>query len=622
MRKRFLTLFVFFVFLFGVWGFQIQTTDATQADHRSLGMGLSQKVEQQVLDEISSKGKTTFWVILKDKADLASAFNIKKDRERGEFVVQTLKSVADRSQAGLRGYLATTGVKYFPFWIANTIQVRDAGAALLNAIAARPEVDKIVADKSYPLPKPRPGIGPNTPSTTEWGINNIQAPQVWSTFGDRGEGIVVANVDTGFQFNHPALVAKYRGNLGGGNFDHNYNWFDPSNVCGNPSTAPCDNNNHGTHTMGTMVGDDGDPGTNQIGVAPHAQFMGCKGCETNSCSDFALNACGQFILAPTDLNGNNPDPSKRPHIVNNSWGGTGGDPFYQPVVDAWVASGIFPQFSIGNNGSGCSSGGSPGDFLNTYAAGAYDINNNIAGFSSRGPSLFGGELKPNIAAPGVNVRSSIANPPGSYANFDGTSMASPHVAGTVALMWSAAPSLVRDIAATRAILDSIAIDVNDTSCGGTAADNNVWGEGRLDALAAVTNSPICNLGTLTGTVTDSGTSQPIAGATVDADGDTDRSTTTDANGNYSMDVCAGDYDVTASAFGYLPETVPVTITAGNTSTQDFALDQAPSSTVTGTVFDNSGHGWPLYARIDIDGFPGSPIFTNPADGTYSVDLPE
>jgi subtilisin family serine protease len=238
MRKRFLTLFVFFVFLFGFWGIQIQTADATQAGHRGLGKELSQKVEQQVLDEISAKGRTTFWVILKDKADLSSAFNIKKDRERGEFVYRSLKTVADQSQAGLRAYLATTGVKYFPFWIANTIQVRDAGTTLLKSLASRPDVDRIVADRSYPLPKPTPGVGGNSPNTTEWGLDNIQAPQVWANFGVRGEGIVVANVDTGFQYDHPALVAKYRGNLGGGNFNHNYNWFDPSEVCGSPSTTP------------------------------------------------------------------------------------------------------------------------------------------------------------------------------------------------------------------------------------------------------------------------------------------------------------------------------------------------------------------------------------------------
>ena len=152
----------------------------------------------------------------------------------------------------------------------------------------------------------------------EWGVDRINAPQVWSTYNDRGENIVVGNVDTGVLYTHGALVAKYRGNHGGGNFDHNYNWWDPSQ-CARRGT-PCDNNGHGTHTMGTMVGDDGDPGTNQIGVAPHAKWIAAKGCETNSCSTSALLSSGQFMLAPTDLNGQNPQPNLRPDIVNNSWG--------------------------------------------------------------------------------------------------------------------------------------------------------------------------------------------------------------------------------------------------------------------------------------------------------------
>ena len=619
MRKRFLNLFVSFVFLFAIGGMLIQTIDAAQAAQRGFPKQLSEKVEAKVLEEISSKGKTNFWVILRDKADLKPAYG-KMDADRGKFVFEQLRSVADKSQAGLRAMLASAGVKYRPYWIINAIHVSDGGAGLVNQIAARPDVESIRAGFTYILPKPIPGREQNKVLTVEWGIDNINADDVWNSLGFRGEGIVVANVDTGFQFDHSALVAKYRGNLGGGSFDHNYNWFDPSAICG--PGVPCDNNGHGTHTMGTMVGDDGDPGTNQIGVAPHAQFMGCKGCETNSCSDTALLGCGQFILAPTDVDGNNPDPNLRPHIVNNSWGGGGGDTFYQATVDAWEASGIFPQFSNGNGGPGCGSSGSPGDFVNTYSAGAYDINNVIAVFSSRGPSAFGGEIKPNISAPGVDVRSSF--PGNTYGSISGTSMASPHVAGTIALMWSAAPALVRDIATTRQILDDTAVDVNDTSCGGDADDNNVWGEGRLDAFQAVSNSPICALGTLSGTVTDSGTLAPIEGALVEATGGpVDRSATTDSSGNYTMDVCEGTYDVTASAFGYLPETVNgVVVTPATNTDLDFALDQAPISTVSGTVFDNSGHGWGLYARIDIDGYPGGPVFTNPLDGTYSVDLPQ
>jgi subtilisin family serine protease len=236
--------------------------------------------------------------------------------------------------------------------------------------------------------------------------------------------------------------------------------------------------------MGTMVGDD--RGSNQIGVAPRAYWMTAKGCESNSCSSSALLASGQWMLAPKDLNGQNPRPDLRPDVVNNSWGDGPGNSFYQATVQAWVASGIFPQFAIGNSGPGCGSAGSPGDYPESYAAGAFDINNNIASFSSRGPSAFGGIIKPNVSAPGVNVRSSV--PINGYANFSGTSMASPHVAGTVALIWAGAPSFRRDIAATRTVLDQTAIDVSNLTCGGSAGNNNVWGEGRLDAFAAVTKA--------------------------------------------------------------------------------------------------------------------------------------
>ena len=120
-----------------------------------------------------------------------------------------------------------------------------------------------------------------------------------------------------------------------------------------------------------------------------------KGC----CLDTALISSGQWILAPTDLNGDNPRPDLRPDIVNNSWGGGSGDPFFQPEVQAWVAAGIFPAFSNGNSGPACGTAGSPGDLPETYAAGAFDINGAIACFSSRGPSAFGGIIKPNISAP-------------------------------------------------------------------------------------------------------------------------------------------------------------------------------------------------------------------------------
>jgi subtilisin family serine protease len=442
------------------------------------------KVEAAVLQK-AAKGDTTFWVLLREKANLAPAFGMQDDA-RGEFVYRELTELADRSQANLRAELEARGAKFKPYWILNGIRVT-GDQSLLMDLAARDDVKAIVDDGAFHIPPVKVEATPPQVDAIAWNIEAVRAFRVWSDFNVRGENIVVANVDTGVHYTHSALVNQYRGNLGGGNFDHNYNWWDPSNICGNPSQVPCDNNNHGTHTMGTMVGDDGNPGPNQIGVAPKAEWMACKGCETNSCSFGALASCGQFILAPTNLAGQNPDPTKRPHVVNNSWNGGGGDPFYQAVVNSWVASGIFPAWSNGNAGPGCGSAGSPGDYINAYSAGAHTQFRAIAGFSSRGPSVFGGEIKPNIAAPGVSVRSSI--PPNNYANFSGTSMAAPHVAGAVALIWSRSQTLRRDINATRSLLDNGAKDKSDLTCGGTADDNNVWGEGLLDCLGPVREAP-------------------------------------------------------------------------------------------------------------------------------------
>jgi len=444
------------------------------------------KVEAAVLEK-AGRGETTFWVLLHEKANLAKAPTMKNHEARGEFVYRELKGVADRTQAPLRAELTARGVSFQPFWVLNAIRVKGDESLVLD-LAARDDVKSILADGAFRIPEPIVEATPPKTDAIGWNIETARAHAVWSRYNVRGAGIVVANVDTGVHFSHSALVNQYRGNLGGGNFDHNYNWWDPSNVCGNPSNVPCDNTNHGTHTMGTMVGDDGNPGPNQIGMAPHAEWMACKGCETSFCSDFAVLSCGQFILAPTDLAGQNPEPALRPHVVNNSWAFGSGDPFYAGTVNAWVASGIFPAFAIGNRGALCGSASSPGDYVASYAAGAFGQDLVIATFSARGPSAFGGEIKPNIAAPGVAVRSSI--PPDNYANGTGTSMASPHVAGTVALIWSRSQTVTRDINATRLLLDNTAKDVSVLTCGGTADDNNAWGEGRLNAVGAVGEAPL------------------------------------------------------------------------------------------------------------------------------------
>ncbi|MET7942930.1 S8 family serine peptidase [Streptomyces sp. NPDC005302] len=568
------------------------------------------KSEGKVLKQFAGHKKVTFWVDFMQEADVTSARAAKGKAAKAGAVYRTKTAFAEKSQAGVIALAKEAGAKSKSFWISNRVKIT-GDEALARRIAARSDVASIEADDPVLVPDPLPGTDevPKVDSV-EWGVDRINAPKVWNDLGIRGEGIVVGSIDTGVQFDHPALASKYRGLKVDGTYDHAYNWVDFTGTC--PSAAPCDNHGHGTHTTGTMVGDDGDG--NQIGVAPGAQWIAAKGCGTSSCSQDALLAAGQWMVAPTDASGANPRPDLAPDVINNSWGADLIDTWYKDTVQSWRDAGIFPAFSNGNNGTaGCNTAGSPGAYSNTYASGAFDSDNAIASFSSRGTGE-AGTIKPNIAAPGVNIRS--AAPGGGYAVMSGTSMASPHTAATVALMWSASPALRGNVAETEKILDETAIDTADSSCGGTAADNNVWGEGRLDAFAAVSATPRGALGALAGKVVsgDAG----VAGATVTLDGPMKSTLTTGADGSYALPkVLVGDYRLTVSKFGYHPAESTVTIDENGTATKDFTLEKAPDATLSGTVKTEGGvEGG---ASIVVQGTPVKTV--SAADGTYTLTLP-
>lgn len=265
-----------------------------------------------------------------------------------------------------------------------------------------------------------------------------------------------------------------------------------------------------------MVGDDG--GSNKIGVAAGARWIAAKGCEADLCTTAALLSSMEFMLAPTYLTGENTDPDKRPDIVNNSWGGPSPNTDFQQAVQHWIAAGMFPVFANGNEGPASGTAGSPGLFPEAYAVGNYTSVHVIANLSSRGPGPDPyNTIKPNISAPGTATRSAV--PGGGYGLSSGTSMAAPHVAGAVALLWSGS-SYLGDVEGTRDILDQTAIPVNDLTCGGEPEFNNVWGRGRLDAYAAVKAAD--TMGYLEGIIneTSSGASlaagDPVEGVTVTA----------------------------------------------------------------------------------------------------------
>ncbi|GAA2615196.1 peptidase S8 [Paractinoplanes durhamensis] len=557
------------------------------------------KISAKVSAQVADGGTTTFWVMLRGGDDLAATRKATGKAKAGA-VYRDVRAGANRDQAGLRTLLGKRKAPYQAYWIADTMRVT-GNAALLAAVAARPEVKAVLPDEPVKLPAVQAGTAQAEVSSVEWNVDRINAPRVWSERGDTGAGIVVANVDTGVQFDHPALAASYRGRNADGSVSHDYNWYDPSHTCAD--NLPCDNSGHGTHTMGTMAGADG------LGVAPGVKWIAAKGCESNSCSVGSLLAAGQWIVAPTDRAGNNPRPDLAPDVVNNSWGGGSGfDPWYSEIVSNWVGAGIFPAFSNGNNGPICGSASTPGSYAATYASGAFDVNNAIASFSSRG---FGqdGAVKPDIAAPGVDVRSSV---PGGYGVYSGTSMASPHTAATVALIWAAAPALRHDIAATREILDETAIDTDDTSCGGTAADNNVWGQGRLDAYAAVTLA-VSPSGSLAGTVTGEGF--PISGAAVTIGG---RSLTTAADGGFRFArLVAGNHHVRISAFGYDTFEGDVSITAGGSARLDAALTTSASAVLSGLL--TSGGSPVPGVSVALTGTPVS--VTSDSGGHYRLAAP-
>jgi subtilisin family serine protease len=442
-------------------------------------------IDAQVYADLDAApdGTARFLVYMAEQADLTAAFDMADWAARGQYVFDTLRSTAARSQAGLLADLDAADVDYESYYIVNAVAV-EGNLTLAQNIAARPDVAYVGPNLEIPAPEPvemTPAVdGPDAPV---WNVAQINADDVWSTFGVTGTGIVVSNIDTGVLYTHTALVDGYRGNMGGGVFDHNYNWWDPY---GDMPDYPYDWHSHGSHTIGTMAG--GDYGGQEIGVAPGAQWIACNGFDHGGSGYTAeLLECAEFILAPWDLTGANPNPAMRPHVVNNSWGGGQAQWWYNQAIYAWRAAGILPTFSNGNSGPGCGTAGDPGDMPNVIAAGATNNADVIADFSSRGPAAVSGILKPNISAPGVNVLSAYND--GTIGGMSGTSMASPHVAGLAALIWSAQPELIGNVALTYEVIEQTAMGITTSQgCGGdlpTDIPNNVYGWGRIDAFEAV-----------------------------------------------------------------------------------------------------------------------------------------
>jgi subtilisin family serine protease len=578
---------------------------------------LMRKFEPTLLKQLiqDPDALTPFIAHFEEQADLQPAARQATPLAQRTAVINALQDIAARTQRDTLAFLSarqsTGSVNTIrSFWIVNAIAA-SADAHTLLELAARPEVAIIKADhvrtliddlatpnSQSPTPNLQSSIFNLQSPIPNWNISLIQADQAWNSLGIDGAGVVVANLDTGVDWQHPALQTKYRGYRGALPPVHDGNWFDATTQ---GYLYPGDGHGHGTHTMGTIVGGDA---THATGVAPGAQWIAAKIFNSAGfAQDSWIHAAFQWVIAP------NGDPALAPDIISNSWGDNNGvDGTFLADVQAVRAAGILPVFAAGNNGAaGSSSIGSPGSYDESFTVGATDRNDVLATFSSRGPSPFTGHIKPDIVAPGVSVSSTV--PGGNYAVLSGTSMATPHIAGVAALIKQANPTI--NITDTMYAITSTAVPLT------TTLPNNLTGWGRVNAYAAVLQ--VANGGTLSGTITSGST--PLASAQVVA---TDRfthtiQTTSNSSGHYQLKLNQGVYSVSVFAFGYdAVLNTPATISSHVTTILNFDLTAAPTGTVRGRVAEMNS-GLPLTATISAQNTPASA--NTDANGFYTLPLP-
>jgi len=521
LRRLFCSLFIVAAAIgaLGAFGSSHATNQGSSPEQAAIAT----KIAPWVMEHTANGQQAEFFVVLADQADLSGAAALPTKNEKGRYVYDALWSKSQATQGPILQWLSERGLEYQSFYIVNAILVKGS-REIAEALAARSDVARVEGNPHIQnsLPQPGPAADASSqPGAIEPGINYTHAPQVWA-LGFNGQNIVVASADTGQRWTHNALKPHYRG-WNGTVADHNYNWHDSihdsvGNPCGNDSPFPCDDYFHGSHTTGTAIGDDG--AGNQIGMAPGAKWIGCRNMDQGNGTPARYIECMEWFLAPYPIGGGQGDPTKAPDVTINSWGCPTSEGCsvntLQAAVEAQAAAGIMMVVAAGNSGSSCSTVTDPPSFYAaSYTAGALNTGTDtIASFSSRGPATIdgSGRIKPDITAPGTNTRSASNTSDNAYTFASGTSMATPHIAGAMALLWSAVPSLQNQIDASRAVLNNAAHFISSTQCGTAGPPNNVYGWGRVDILAAVTSATPTPTPTPTATPTATPTPTPTPGA--------------------------------------------------------------------------------------------------------------
>ncbi|MFC6084502.1 S8 family serine peptidase [Sphaerisporangium aureirubrum] len=524
-----------------------------------------------------------------------------------------LEKTAETTQAPVVDLIESHGDQVLnTFWLKNMVLVR-VKPATLDALAASPLVERVIPNFTLTAPRaePRRAAAEGEGETT-WGIKKIGADRVRSERGLTGDGVRVAVLDTGVDITHPDLAGKLVSD-DPADPSHPGGWIEFA-ADGTPvPTTPHDSSYHGTHVAGTIAG--GDASGTAIGVAPGVELMAGLVIPGGNGTLAQVIAGMQWAIAPYDKDG---EPAGEPaDVVSMSLGGEGySDEMIEPTRNI-LRAGAFPSFAIGNE---CLPGGSgsPGNVYDAVAVGATDVNDDVPDFSCGGvvrrddwidapgdwPDTY---VVPDISAPGLDVLSAI--PGGGYGELSGTSMATPHVSGVVALMLQARPEL--GVAEALAILEDTSF--SDDRYG--ALPNPRYGAGRIDAYAAVAEAALTS--GVRGTVTDGKTREPLAGVTVTR-GATGRSVTTDARGRFEFRAAAGTHDLTLTRFGYKQEPVRVRVTANRFTDLRVALDQTRRGRISGqVVYGPTGSTVPG-ATVTVLGVPDPLAGTTDLNGRYTI----
>jgi len=547
--------------------------------------------------------------------------NLEPIKFNSDAVISTLKAEAKSTQEPVIAYLLQKRDADIlnTFWLQNLILIK-ASMETIREVATLSTVEKVLRNFRITVPtdETHQEVDSTSPEEATWNIKKVRAPEVWETLGITGEGIRFATTDTGVDITHQDLVdtmytadpddPTYPG--GWSEFDANGNWVSGS--------VPHDTWVHGTATYGLIVGDAANPSIGAVGMAPGAKGLGMHSLTLPGGGGMwpQVLAGLQWVIDPVDEAGNH-YPMAR--VSSHSWGGGGYTSELIEATENMYFAGHTTVFATGNEGEG--SVRSPGDYYDVIGAGATDINDYVAGFSSGGwiykanfptaPDWWPDQwLKPQVSAPGENVIVPI--PGNQYWYWSGTSFSSPHVGGAAVLMLSGNPTLNPD--EIREELEEKAVWYNYYY---PERPDTRYGWGRIDAFEAVLQTSLHQ--GIVGTVTDAETGQPIYKATVQAGG---RKVLTAANGHYEIRLFPGTYDVKFSRWGYYDLIVPnVEVIADQFTTLDVALAAPPPGYVAGHVyFEPTGIGIPG-AKVEALGTPVPVEDMSDADGYYNIAIP-